>query len=197
MQAEAYVDARKRCCRCKLTLPTTEFHRATKRPDGLQTICKACTREHNRARKQANPDWWKPYHAQYVLTDEQRAANIKRARQWLRDNPERARENARRWNAKNPTKVREIVRKRTATRRAREAGAFVEHVDGAVLWERDGGVCGICSTVISDSFETARFQVDHIVPLARGGEHSYANTQVAHPECNRRKWAYLPEELAA
>jgi 5-methylcytosine-specific restriction endonuclease McrA len=25
------------------------------------------------------------------------------------------------------------------------------------------------------------------VPLALGGEHSYANTQVAHPLCNLRK----------
>jgi 5-methylcytosine-specific restriction endonuclease McrA len=31
--------------------------------------------------------------------------------------------------------------------------------------------------------------LDHIVPLARGGEHSYANTQPAHPTCNRRKGA--------
>jgi 5-methylcytosine-specific restriction endonuclease McrA len=34
-----------------------------------------------------------------------------------------------------------------------------------------------------------RFHVDHVVPLARGGEHSYANTQPACPPCNMSKGA--------
>lgn len=32
---------------------------------------------------------------------------------------------------------------------------------------------------------------DHIVPLAEGGEHSYANVQVAHVFCNRSKGGRL------
>jgi 5-methylcytosine-specific restriction endonuclease McrA len=31
------------------------------------------------------------------------------------------------------------------------------------------------------------FHVDHKVPLARGGEHSYENVQPAHPFCNGSK----------
>ena len=66
--------------------------------------------------------------------------------------------------------------------RARKRNQFVEHVDPEVIWERDKGICGICGDPIE-----GRFDVDHIVPLARGGEHSYANTQAAHPTCNYRK----------
>jgi 5-methylcytosine-specific restriction endonuclease McrA len=33
--------------------------------------------------------------------------------------------------------------------------------------------------------------VDHIVPIMRGGVHSYANVQLAHPRCNRMKGAKI------
>jgi 5-methylcytosine-specific restriction endonuclease McrA len=31
--------------------------------------------------------------------------------------------------------------------------------------------------------------MDHVVPLARGGDHLYSNVAVSHPLCNRRKGA--------
>lgn len=58
----------------------------------------------------------------------------------------------------------------------------MEHVDPRVLWQRDEGVCGICAQPIEGGFD-----VDHIIPLVAGGEHSYANTRIAHPTCNRAK----------
>lgn len=80
-----------------------------------------------------------------------------------------------------------------AKRRAAKLKRFVEHVDPAIVYARADGRCGICSEPVArDAFE-----VDHIIPLSRGGEHSYANTQAAHRHCNRKKWASLPEEMAA
>jgi 5-methylcytosine-specific restriction endonuclease McrA len=70
-----------------------------------------------------------------------------------------------------------------AARRARLRGQFVEHVDALVVYTRDGGICGICGEPV----EPAAFDVDHVIPLAKGGEHSYANVQAAHPSCNYSK----------
>jgi 5-methylcytosine-specific restriction endonuclease McrA len=36
------------------------------------------------------------------------------------------------------------------------------------------------------------FHVDHIVPICKGGEHTYANVQPAHPICNISKGGALP-----
>jgi 5-methylcytosine-specific restriction endonuclease McrA len=72
-----------------------------------------------------------------------------------------------------------------ARRRARKRAAFVEDVHSLVVLERDDGVCGICGGDV----DPMNFDVDHVVPLARGGEHSYANVQAAHPPCNTRKGA--------
>lgn len=86
------------------------------------------------------------------------------------------------WIDRHPERARELGQRAASARRARIRVAFVEHVEPRVLLERDGGVCGICDEPVSD-----RFDVDHIVPLAAGGEHSYANTRIAHPSCNRAK----------
>lgn len=61
---------------------------------------------------------------------------------------------------------------------------FMERVEPLILLEREDGICGICEKDL-DPFD---FQVDHIVSLRRGGQHSYANTQPAHSLCNQRKY---------
>ncbi len=70
---------------------------------------------------------------------------------------------------------------------------FVERVDRDVVYERHGGVCGICGCAVpSDEFE-----VDHRVPLSRGGLHGYDNCQPAHPRCNQSKHTKLEEEIVS
>lgn len=63
-----------------------------------------------------------------------------------------------------------------------------EDVEPLIVLELDDGVCGICGTDV-DPFD---FHIDHVIPLALGGEHSYANTQVAHSRCNKSKGARVP-----
>jgi len=83
-------------------------------------------------------------------------------------------------------------RKHQNNRRARQRDQFVESIDPTIVLARGNGRCGICQEPIDGAFE-----VDHIVPLARGGEHSYSNAQPAHPSCNRRKWALTDTTQAA
>jgi len=55
--------------------------------------------------------------------------------------------------------------------------------------QRDHRICGICDLQIAAEYDDRRYMpsLDHIVPLSKGGEHSYANTQPAHLLCNIRK----------
>jgi 5-methylcytosine-specific restriction endonuclease McrA len=92
---------------------------------------------------------------------------------------ERSLEVNRKWREQNRDAYMANHRKQEATRRARKKNAFVESVDPRVVLERSSGTCGICGEPIEGDFH-----VDHIVPLSRGGEHSYANTQATHPRCN-------------
>lgn len=76
------------------------------------------------------------------------------------------------------------------TRRARKRAAVVETVYRKKVFERDGWRCGICGHPVNQRLAWPHPRspsLDHIVPLALGGEHSYANTQLAHLLCNVRK----------
>lgn len=78
----------------------------------------------------------------------------------------------------------ETQRVRNARRRT---AAVVEDVHPLVVLELADGVCGICGGDV----DPLDFHVDHVIPLALGGEHSYMNTQPAHAVCNIRKGAAL------
>lgn len=83
-----------------------------------------------------------------------------------------------------------------ARRRARKYGVEYEPIDRRQVFIRDNWTCGICGGAVDPSLRWPAREcatVDHIVPLARGGSHTYANTQCAHACCNIKKGANLTE----
>lgn len=89
---------------------------------------------------------------------------------------------------RNPNFTRKSTRspaliQAAAKYRARRRLAIVEHVDYGTVYLRDKGICHICSQY--SPLEDTEF--DHVIPLAKGGEHSYANIKVSHGTCNRTK----------
>lgn len=154
------------CSRCGIVKTDANTSRMASASDGYQSHCRRCKSRYGKT--------WRADNA---------AQHAARTRQWERDNPDRKRAHGRAWAAKHP----DTIRAKSTRRRARRAGAFVEEVDRLLLLERGGGVCGICGGDV----DPLNFHLDHIVPLALGGEHSYANTQVAHPSCNARKGVNL------
>jgi hypothetical protein len=65
----------------------------------------------------------------------------------------------------------------------RMAAAWRENVSLDVLFERDAGMCWICEQAVLRDDASA----DHVVPLAHGGLHEYANVRLAHVLCNSRR----------
>lgn len=131
----------------------------------------------------ANPERVKQYKRNW------NAANQEYRHEWYLANREKviesAKENYRRRSEEQPDLVRALGRDRAARRRARERKAFVEYVDPNLVWQRDSGVCQICGHAADQD----DWHLDHIIPISRGGDHSYSNTQVTHPFCNRSKAA--------
>ena len=80
-------------------------------------------------------------------------------------------------------------------RRAKESSAKVESVNPITVFERAGWVCYLCggSTPrgLRGTLDHNAPELDHIIPLALGGEHSYANTACACRKCNHEKGSEL------
>lgn len=78
-----------------------------------------------------------------------------------------------------------------AARRAKQRQAQVEPVDPLTVLTRDGWTCQLCGCRtpkrLRGSYLSAAPELDHIVPLSRGGSHSYENTQCACRACNSAK----------
>lgn len=84
-------------------------------------------------------------------------------------------------------------------RRAKMKNALVDRdIQLAELFRRDGGVCYLCGGkcdfsdctitedghfIVGDSYPS----IDHVMPLAAGGEHSWTNVRLAHHRCNTLK----------
>ncbi|NOV98223.1 5-methylcytosine-specific restriction endonuclease McrA [Isoptericola halotolerans] len=98
------------------------------------------------------------------------------------------------WKRKNP---RDRVTKYLDARRARVLGAEFEVFDRVEIFERDGWVCGICDEPVDRGIawpDPMSPSLDRVVPIARGGSHTRANTQCSHLTCNTAKGAR--EEVA-
>jgi hypothetical protein len=145
----------------------------------------------------------KEYHSRwYNANKARRTRQIKRYRAkrpewaksyvkaWEKANPEKRSLYAKRLRFRNPgynsinrMLYAETLRQVKHRRRAREKNAKIGHVDFRGIMKRDGMVCHICKKPI----ERDVLHFDHIIPLAKGGEHSMNNIACAHKSCNLRK----------
>lgn len=110
------------------------------------------------------------------------------AKQYREANAEKVRAAQADYYARHRERFYEAVRRR----QARIAGApVVEPIDRAYIIQRDGRRCHICGTRV-----VGRVELDHLVPLSKGGDHTHANLAVSHPYCNRsRADGRLPAQL--
>jgi 5-methylcytosine-specific restriction endonuclease McrA len=79
-------------------------------------------------------------------------------------------------------------------RRAQKLGTQVEDLRPIDIYERDIWLCGLCvKPVDPDSSypNPMSASLDHIIPLSKGGTHTYENVQLAHLTCNLSKGAKL------
>ena len=100
------------------------------------------------------------------------------------------------WQRANPDRMAAAVQKRRAARLERES----ETVSRLEVFQRDEYWCGICDEPIDASAkwpDPMSASLDHVVPLNRGGTHTYDNVQASHFACNCRKGDRVGDELAA
>lgn len=118
-------------------------------------------RDYQRKWRAAHPGYMAEYSRKYRAKDRERSNAEKK-----------------KWRDENKEKMRVYW----ANRRARKRAAYVESVNVEWLKLRDSHYCGICGLTVYEDFS-----IDHIVPLSKGGKHSYENTQLTHLICNVRK----------
>ena len=86
---------------------------------------------------------------------------------------------------------RQRIHRRRAVRLAQTEMGWVSPDIRTRLYAAQGGKCAFCTKPLGGVYD-----LDHVVPLARGGLHDDANLQILCPYCNRSKGAKDPVEWA-
>lgn len=92
------------------------------------------------------------------------------------------------WCKANAEKGAEYTRRRRAHKVGTAVGAQPLLV--SVVVARDGNKCYLCGKHVRKKDRT----FDHVMPLSKGGAHSYGNIRLCCSHCNKSKGARLPHE---
>ncbi|HKY46136.1 MAG TPA: hypothetical protein VJM50_23800 [Pyrinomonadaceae bacterium] len=146
--------------------------------------CLACNADRMACWRKENPDKAKAVLAKWSSANplkvraknaqqyaKNRAARCASAREYHRKNPEIRRKNYAQWCARNPDKVRAYCANRRSLRLAAIPPTFGEF-DRFVMQE------AAAACVRRAAMHGEPFQIDHMVPLSRGGLHCATNVQV-------------------
>jgi len=170
----------KRCSRCGQTLLAEAFYPDPSRRLGLSSYCRDCNRETKRIRyleqredvlarrklyDQDHGAARRSYNHAYYETHRQES--IDRMAAWQRAHPDRC-----------------VARQRNRRNRVRSntppALSDVTPVSWQNLIDAFGGRCFYCGG-------EGRLEMDHVIPVSRGGRHVLANLVPACGTCNKRK----------
>jgi hypothetical protein len=96
-----------------------------------------------------------------------------------------------RWAKDHP----DVRRAAKARRRARLCGVTTEHISPLEVFTRDNWTCRLCLKPTPQRLigtrSPRRPTIDHILPVSKGGPHTYQNVQCACSQCNCRKSARI------
>ena len=193
----------KQCNHCGDVKPLDQFHKDKARPDGRKARCKACINLSNKSRsperkreiaerqalwRESNPGKGAEITRRWRVNNPERAKDSRkkeyrkdpakekaRSREWRKRNPERLRHHLALYRARHP----EVYRAASQRRYALKSKAETKDVTAKDLHRILASSCVACGE--------ERVELDHIIPLSRGGRHSVGNLQPLCRGCNGSK----------
>lgn len=185
----------KRCKTCRKLKLLTEFGKCSDNKSGIHRHCKFCINKKNRVYEATRPEETKASKARY--RESNRDKLIQSGAVYRETYPDRRKESVSRWSKDNP----ESNNRRQRNRRAKKLDQFIEDVSKCELILRDGVLCYYCFKNL-DFTSPERWtynpdfaEIEHKMPLSRGGAHSYENCVLACSKCNKSKNDMTVEEF--
>jgi len=179
----------KACTRCKQIKSLSHYYieSGTTRH---KSACKKCCNLSAKASRDKNPDRHRETNLAYYYKNKDLLNEYRRAK-WpevYEQTAEHRSKQRKQYYKENP----EIVRANARKRRARKKNNGFEKYTEAQVLELHGNICHLCKEPIDLSLprkvgaEGWRYslQIDHVIPLAKGGPDTLANVKPSHARCN-------------
>lgn len=166
------------CTKCGILKPLAAFNKQRTVISGHRSICRTCQTTYRKDYYQKNST----KELAYRVANKNELRMYKR--QWEHANPEKTRSYRRANYLKYRAKHIERAAASGAKRKARLWGAAINDFtlgEWNVLVDVFGKMCAYCG------IEPQQLTKDHVIPLARGGNHTYSNIVPACAHCNLSK----------
>lgn len=201
------------CTKCQEPKLLTEFSKWARSKDGLSSWCKHCKKgyrqvnkdvvlAYNKAYREANKESIAVQVKGYQLVNKETISAHKK--EYREANKETISEYQKEYRHANSDAISEYkkeyyqteagkntIRKAHHKRRALKQKVMVEDFPPIEIFERDGYVCQLCRKKTrpdyKNSFHPLYPNLDHIIPLSKGGSHTKKNTQCLCRKCNAIK----------
>ena len=157
--------------------PIDKFSKESRRASGIRTQCKKCYASYSRDWARKNSDVVNARVRAYHQKNKD-DLNLKRAIR-AKKNPEQTNESRNRWARNNPEKIRASRVKSLHRRRALEK-AFNYEVPVKAIRKMQNSACSYCGA-------SGKIEIDHVVPISKGGRNSEGNLVPACATCNKSK----------
>jgi len=180
----------KKCNQCLQEYPLDNFSKKKASKDGLQYKCKSCEKENNKIARQKNPTS-KYYHQnkEYYKTY---------SKKWMEDNNDRWKEYYGEWQKEyqknkyhsDPLyKLRMCVgariRMSLKSQNKIKLGKTIEYLGCTYIQLKEYIENQFSKNMSWDNY--GEWEIDHIIPLSKGGKFHYTNLQPLWKEDNRKK----------
>lgn len=169
------------CVFCREEKDYTNFYKDRSKKTGYRPRCKKCdllSRDKKKRAEYEKKYWDKRRNDKRKIVLKSYYANIdhhkKKRKQYLKTDSGKSKH-----------------RKYNQNRRSRLKNAFVEEVEPIEIYREQDGVCYLCGKFL----EFSDIELDHVVPLSRGGLHEKSNIRIACVRCNRSKGSKLLKEV--
>jgi 5-methylcytosine-specific restriction endonuclease McrA len=124
------------------------------------------------------------------MTEEEKEMRRIKARQWKKDNPELMRASDKRQRQTPHGKARLFF-----NNNKRRLGGSMLNSKMIEDWIDSQKIAGILKCAYCKKNCSEKYEIDHYIPLAKGGSNNLDNFRIACPKCNRLKSATHPERF--
>ena len=187
----------KTCTKCGDHKPLTDYYKHTRVKDGRQSACKICRRIVNAKYLAEHREERNAHQREYREKNKEAVTAVRQ--KYYEKNKEAIAAQKREYQKKNPHKYTEAM----SRRKARKLNNGVEVYTTQEVLDTYGIDCHLCDRPVDMSaprrtgypgWETG-LQIDHVIPISKGGQDSLANVRPSHGKCNITKSARLMGEF--